>query len=142
MPASKIEMTSYLGGTGLLCDSPEYPQSDEMMHNRTWRQNPQHAPFQAALATMNARGSSRDNFHAERAGMKIQPMALIRATNGLSLVLKFAGAGSANSGGNCGYPPDTQQDKNRFRHAKHSVFASWTVLVVSDDHSGKGLAVR
>jgi hypothetical protein len=100
-----------------------------MMHNRTWRQNPQHAPFQVALATMNARRSSRDNLYAERAGMKIQPMVSIRATNGLSLVLIFARTGSANSGGDYGYPRDTQEDKNGVRYAMQSASTLLVVLL-------------
>lgn len=36
--------------------SPEYPEPDEMMHNRERRQNPLRAPFEIALAAMDARG--------------------------------------------------------------------------------------
>jgi hypothetical protein len=120
----------------------EYPQSDEMMHNPEWRQNSHHAPFQVALATVIAWGLSRDNFHAERAEMKIHPIDLMRATNGLSLVLIFARAGYTNSRGYYGYAGDAQEDKDRFRHAKHSACASWAVLVASDRLSGKEWATH
>jgi hypothetical protein len=72
--------------------------------------------------------------------MRIQPMALIRATNGLSLVLNFARAGSTNTRGYCGYPWAAQQNKNTTRHTMHSACASCAALVASDDLFGKGLA--
>jgi hypothetical protein len=46
-----------------------------MMHNRGLRQYPQHAPFQVTLATMHALMASRNNFHAERAEMKIHDLS-------------------------------------------------------------------
>jgi hypothetical protein len=74
--------------------------------------------------------------------MQIHPMDLMRATNYVSLALIFAGAGSINSSGYYGYAGDAQEDKNRFRHAKHSASASWAVLVASDGFSRKKWATH
>jgi hypothetical protein len=52
-----------------------YPDSDEMMHNRPRREDPQYAPFQVARATMHSVRALQDNFHAKRAEMKIQDLS-------------------------------------------------------------------
>jgi hypothetical protein len=47
----------------------------EMMHNCWRRQNPQHVPFQVALATKHALRGIADNFHAQRTEMKIEDLS-------------------------------------------------------------------